>query len=84
MSHDRNALIEEVVSAWRSRDPHGRVQPSPAWFDLPEEDRRQAFRDTLQQRRLEAASHPQGLSSTARAVLARLEPRSPAPPGSDP
>ena len=69
---ERDRLIEETTSAHRERGPDGRVRAHPAWHDLDEAGRRQAFEAALLQRRLEAACDPDGLSGTARAVLARL------------
>ncbi len=68
---DSELLIEAAASAFRERDLEGRILPSPAWADLPPADRERAFALTLAWRRLEAAHDPDGLSSTARAVLAR-------------
>ncbi len=70
---DREELIEAVTSAWRPRDPHGRIEEHPAWHDLDDTGRREAFEATLAARALEAALDPQGLTATARAVLARLD-----------
>lgn len=72
MTDDRESLIERVVSAFRERDANGVVQASPAWRDLDPADRAAAFDEALRARRLEAALDPDGLTSTARAVLARL------------
>lgn len=69
---DREALIEAGTTAWRPRDPRGRLRFHPAWHDLDEAGRRQLYEETLLQRTLEAALDPGGLSSTARAVLARI------------
>lgn len=69
---EREALIEAVVTAHRPRDPHGEIRPSAAFFDLDEEGRRAAFDAALEARAMEAALDPQGLSTTARAVLARI------------
>lgn len=66
------ALIEQVVGAFRERDPDGNIKWSPAWHDLDADARRQAFEETRRQRRIEAALDPDGLSSTARAILARI------------
>lgn len=66
---DREGLIEEVVSAFRERDPHGAIKASPAFFDLDEADRERAYEAALVSRAMEAALDPRGLSSTARAVL---------------
>jgi hypothetical protein len=65
-------LIEQVIGAFRARDVDGRIQASPAWHDLAADEREAAFEATVQQRQLEAALDPEGLSSTARAVLARI------------
>jgi hypothetical protein len=69
---EREALVAAVTSAWRARDPEGRIQSHPAWADLDEPGRREAHEATVQQRALEAASDPEGLSTTARAVLERI------------
>lgn len=68
MSDER---IEEATTAWRPRLA-GRIDLLPAWHDLDEDGRRAAFEETVAQRRLEAALDPDGLTSTARAVLARI------------
>jgi hypothetical protein len=65
-------LIEAVTTAHRDRDADGRITPSAAWMDLDEADRAEAFTATAELRRLEAALDPAGLSTTARAVLARI------------
>lgn len=69
---ERELLIEQATTAWRPRDPHGHLRSHPAWHDLDEEGRRQLFEATSLQRKLEAALDPEGLSSTARAVLAKI------------
>jgi len=70
---EREALIEAVTTAHRPRDPFtGRARAHESWVDLDEEGRRRAFDETLRTRRLEAAMDAEGLSTTARAVLARL------------
>ena len=70
--NDREALIEALAGAYRARDPHGAVTSHPAFHDLDDAGRLEAF-DTAQRLRLvEAALDPQGLSTTARAVLARI------------
>jgi hypothetical protein len=69
---DREALIEAAAGAWRPRDPRGGIRSHPAWHDLDEEGRREAFEVARISRRMEAALDPQGLSSTAKAVLGRL------------
>lgn len=71
---ERDALREQVISAFRERDVFGRVQAAPAWHDLSEADRVAATAEARRQRQLEAALNSRGLSSTALAVLARLAP----------
>jgi hypothetical protein len=70
---ERDALIEAAATAFRARDVSGRILPSPDWADLQPEDRDALFDLQLASRRLERAVHPRGLSSTARAVLARID-----------
>jgi hypothetical protein len=65
-------LLESVAGAWRPRDPQGTVRFHPGWYDLDESARLRAFEAASESRALEAALHPQGLSTTARAVLARI------------
>jgi hypothetical protein len=72
MSIDREALIEQVVGAFRERSVDGAVQAAPAWRDLEASGRIEAFDRALVQRRLEAATDAEGLSATARSVLARI------------
>ncbi len=69
----RLALIEAAVTAYRARDAAGTIRCSPAWRDLDPTDREIAFDLQLESRLLERALDPDGLSATARAVLARME-----------
>lgn len=69
---EREALVAAATSAFRARDAEGRLVDDPAWRDLDAAGRLEAFDETTRLRALEAASDPAGLSSTARAVLARL------------
>jgi hypothetical protein len=69
---ERELLIEQVVTAWRERDGYGRIRDSPAWHDLDDSGRIEAFEQTVIARRIEAALDTEGLSATARAVLARI------------
>jgi hypothetical protein len=69
---DREALIEAVAGAWRPRDPLGEIRAHPAWHDLDGAGREAAFEATLAARAIEAALDPDGLSTTGRAVLARI------------
>jgi hypothetical protein len=73
MTRDQELLLEQVVSAHRRRRPDGSVASHPAWHDLEEAGRRAAFEETVLQRKLEAAMDPEGLSTTARALLLRIE-----------
>ena len=69
---ERARLVEQAASAWRPRERDGAVRAHPAWHDLDDEGRRELFEVTRRLRMLEAALDEDGLSSTARAVLARL------------
>ena len=69
---NRDLLIEQVTSAWRPRDRDGRTEGHPAWHDLSDDGRIAAYQATAILRRMEAALDPGGLSSTAKAVLARI------------
>lgn len=69
---EREALIEEVVSAYRPRTADGVIRASSAWNDLEREDREVAFDETLAARKMEMLLDEEGCSSTARAILARL------------
>jgi hypothetical protein len=65
-------LVEAAATAWRERDATGAVRAHPAWHDLDEEGRREAFEVARRSRKLEALIDPGGLSTTAKAVLARI------------
>jgi hypothetical protein len=64
-------LIEQVAGAYRppSRDE---LRYHPAWHDLDAAGRARAFELARSLRAMEAALDPEGLSTTARAVLARI------------
>lgn len=68
---DEDLLIEQVASAYRpvSRDE---LRYHPAWHDLDPAARERAFERARALRALEAALDPDGLSTTARAVLDRI------------
>jgi hypothetical protein len=68
----REALVEAAAGAYRARRPGGGIATAPAWHDLDAAGREEAFAAAALSRRLEAALDPEGLSSTARAVLARI------------
>jgi hypothetical protein len=72
MTPETEQLLEQVTSAARGTDVTGAVQSHPAWHDLPVEAREVAYAETVRLRQMEAALDPEGLSTTARAVLARL------------
>jgi hypothetical protein len=72
MTRDEELLLEQVTSAHRRRRADGSVRGHPAWFDLDADGRRAAFDATVLQRQLESAMDPDGLTSTARALLSRL------------
>jgi hypothetical protein len=64
-------LIEQVASAYRPPSPD-ELTYHAAWHDLDAAGRQRAFELARALRPLEAALDPEGLSTTARAVLARL------------
>ncbi len=72
MTPEEELLLEQVTSAHRERGFDGAVRGHPAWFDLDDAGRVEAYEATLTLRALEQAADPEGLSTTARAVLARL------------
>jgi hypothetical protein len=74
----RARLVEQAAGAWRPTRGDGGVGSLPAWHDLDEAGRRAAFEAARRSRRLEAALDPDGLSSTGRAVLARIRGHDPA------
>ncbi|MHC4320381.1 MAG: hypothetical protein ACYS1B_17805, partial [Planctomycetota bacterium] len=65
---DAEVLLEAATTAYRERDSHGRLKPSPAWADLAPAQRRELLDRQLFARLIEQALDPEGLSSTARAV----------------
>lgn len=69
---DEEAQIEQLASAHRERGARGEVRFAPAFYDLSEPARAEAFDVAFTARRLEAALDPDGLSTTARAVLQRI------------
>ena len=72
MTRDEELLLEQVTSAHRERSVDGEVKSHPAWHDLDEAGRREAFEATARLRALERSLAAAGLSATARAVLARI------------
>lgn len=69
---ERSALIEATAAAFRSVAPDGSIRSAPAWHDLDEAGRVEAAALATELRRLEAALDPDGLSTTAKLVLARI------------
>jgi len=69
---NQEVLLEALCTAWRPRDIDGGVRAHAAWHDLDAEGRLRAHDRTSVSRVLEAAIDSDGLSSTARAVLARI------------
>lgn len=74
MRHEskRSALVEAAAGAYRPRTPTGKIEFHPAWHDLDEAGRHEAFEVARRTRLLEAALDPNGLSTTGRAVLKRI------------
>ena len=71
---EEEALVEQVAGAYRPR-PREELRYLPAWHDLGEAGRVRAFEIARAMRKVEAALDADGMSSTARAVLARIEGR---------
>jgi hypothetical protein len=69
---DKEALIEAVAGSHRRVDPDGRIRSAPAFHDLDARGREAAFERALESRMMEAALDPEGLSSTAKRVLAMI------------
>ena len=69
---ETETLIAAATTAWRARSLSGEIRAHPAGADLDADCRVAAYEAARRLRRLEAARDPDGLSTTARAVLARL------------
>ena len=70
---DEELLVEQVAGAHRVPPPtFGDLSYHPAWHDLSSAARERAFERALALRVAESALDPDGLSTTARAVLARI------------
>lgn len=66
-------LVEQVATAYRPPTrTHEALRYHPAWHDLSEAARERAYARGRALRTLEAALDPDGLSATARAILARI------------
>ena len=70
--NEEELLLAKVVSAHRDVPRGGQLRHHPAWADLSLEGREKAHAIAIGLRAAEAALDPDGLSSTARAVLARI------------
>jgi hypothetical protein len=69
---ERELLIAAAAGAWRASDADGAPRAHPAWHDLDDAGRGELFAITAELRAIEAALDSDGLSSTVRAVLARI------------
>jgi hypothetical protein len=72
--NDDELLVERVAGAHRPRS-RDELRYHPAWHDLDDAARARAYEIARSMRKVEAALDPEGLSTTARAVLARIEGR---------
>jgi len=72
MTNEDETLIAAATSAYRPLSARGEIQFHPAWHDLDSAGREHVYAQTLTQRALESALDSRGLSTTARAVLARI------------
>ena len=68
---EEDLLIEQVAGAWRP-EAGDELAYHKAWHDLDAAGRVKAFERARALRTAEAALDPDGLSTTARAVLARV------------
>lgn len=68
---DKELLIEQVAGAWRP-DAGDELQYHKAWHDLDGDGRAEAHERATKLRKMEAALDDEGLSTTARAVLAKI------------
>jgi hypothetical protein len=68
---NEDELVEQVAGAWRPSS-QDELRYHPAWHDLDAAGRTRAYELARAVRPLEAALDPDGLSTTARAVLARI------------
>jgi hypothetical protein len=68
----REVLVEQAAGAWRPVRVDGSVGTLPAWADLDDAGRVEAYRAARVARQLEAALDGRGWSSTVKAVLGRI------------
>ena len=71
---EEEALVEQVAGAYRPR-AREELRYHPAWHDLGEAERGRAYEIARAMRKVEAALDADGMSTTAHAVLARIEGR---------
>jgi hypothetical protein len=71
---EEEALVEQVAGAYRPR-AREELRYHPAWHDLGEAERVRAYEIARAMRKVEAALDADGMSTTAHAVLARIEGR---------
>lgn len=69
---EEDLLVEQVASAYRPPSTDDELRYHKAWHDLDAAARVRAFDLASALRPVEAALDPEGLSTTARAVLARI------------
>ena len=72
MTKDDEALMAAACGAWRPTSARGEIRFHPSWHDLDAAGRVELFEETRRLRAMEAAMDARGLSTTARAVLARI------------
>lgn len=68
---DRELAIEATASAWRPESARA-LPVHPAWLDLDEQAREEAFAAAQMARAMEAALDARGWSSTVHTILHRL------------
>ena len=70
---EEELLVEQVATAWRPDSrAHDDLRYHPAWHDLSEAARERAADRARALRSLESALDADGLSTTARRILARI------------
>jgi hypothetical protein len=72
MTREEELLLEQVTGAHRERHADGTIRSHPAWHDLDDAGRQEAFEATVVLRKMEAALDAEGHSSTVRALLSRI------------
>ena len=72
MTLEEELLVEQVTSAHRERQVDGTIRSHPAWFDLDDAGRKEAFEATVLLRKMESAIDSRGYSSTIQALLNRI------------